>query len=164
MKLIWTWFWFDFCGILFARSVFAMSPVTPPVAVAVATSAKTVIHAGYIGFGSATWFNYRRTSQGIGNTGLFTYDFGDWRGFNENIHLLTNVSGETVGVETIDDLQDAGVHAFGAVAGERAFGHDVELKSNKLERRLQGGIALTPPRASMNMPTTRSNLHVDHNP
>jgi hypothetical protein len=58
-------------------------------------------------------------SQGIGTPGF--YDFGDWRGFNENIHLLTNVS-ETVGVETIEDLQDAGVRRS-ELSPVRAFGH-----------------------------------------
>jgi hypothetical protein len=70
----------------------------------------TVVMHGYIGHRSIIG----RTSQRIrgAELQLFPCDLGDGRGFDEDIHLLPNVDGEAIGLESIYDLQDACIHAF----------------------------------------------------
>ena len=65
----------------------------------------------------------RRTSQRILDTELclIPCDLGNGLGFDEDIHLLTDVDEEAIGLEAVDDLQDARVHAFSAAAGEGAL-------------------------------------------
>src|SRR3989442_338309 len=46
-----------------------------------------------------------------------------------------------VALDPINNLQHAGVHPLGAVAGERSFGHDERLESNERKRRFQIGVA-----------------------
>jgi hypothetical protein len=94
---------------------------------------------GYIGYRSII----ERTRQRIRDAELqlFPCDLGDGRDFDEDIHLLADVDGETIGLEAIYDLQHARIHAFGAPAGERALRHDVGFEADKLERRLLGRIA-----------------------
>ncbi len=38
----------------------------------------------------------RRTNQRAWETNLSICNFGDWRGFNKNVHLLSNMDEQTV--------------------------------------------------------------------
>ncbi len=63
--------------------------------------------------------------------------FGD-----EDVDLLADVEGSVFGFgEAIDDLEDAGVDAFGAGAGEGGFGDDEGFDAFELERVRSGGVA-----------------------
>ena len=63
--------------------------------------------------------------------------------FDEDIHLLADVDGlgEEAAVEGVEDLEDAGVDAFGGVAGEGALGDDEGLDADELEVGPEVGVA-----------------------
>lgn len=70
-------------------------------------------------------------------------DGGSWGGlFDEEVHLLADVEGmRGVEGERVEDLEDAGVHAFGAGASEVALGDDVGLDAKEGEGNGAVGVA-----------------------
>ena len=63
-------------------------------------------------------------------------------GFDVEVDLLTDVEGFALGLfEVEDDLEDAGVDAFGAFAGEGFFGNDEGVDADEGEGEAGGGIA-----------------------
>ena len=67
---------------------------------------------------------------------------GGGAAFEEDFHLLADVDGHLIGLECIDDLQDASIDALGVHAGEGFFGDDVRIDADKLQREAKFGVAL----------------------
>jgi hypothetical protein len=55
--------------------------------------------------------------------------------------LLAHVDGHGGAVEAVEDLQDAGIDALRAVAGEGFFGDDVRLHPRQIQARLEAAVA-----------------------
>src|SRR5215510_14553549 len=56
-----------------------------------------------------------------------------WR-LDENVHLLADIQGPAGLGEAVDCLQDTGVDALRAVAGERFFANDIGLEPHERQR------------------------------
>src|SRR5438876_4012340 len=66
---------------------------------------------------------------------------GRRRRLDVHIHLLADVQRRILAFHAIDDLKNAGIHTFGALARQRLLGNDVRLEAHELERNFERPVA-----------------------
>ena len=98
-------------------------------------------------------------------TGMLTECPRCERRFDVHVHLLPHIERRVLVFHAIDDLQNACIHAFGAIACQRLFRDHIRLKTNELQRdsqrtvaarRRQGGAPSRTRQASCSSTSTRT--------
>src|SRR5712692_5828163 len=74
-------------------------------------------------------------------TGMLTECARCERRFDVHVHLLPHIERRVLVFHAIDNLENACIHAFSAIACQRLLGDHIRLKTDKLQRNSQRAVA-----------------------